>query len=84
MALCGLRLLTPDLDPFQADFRSGFGMETALVSLLDDLHQGPEGRSATLLILLEHSVVFDTIDHGVLLGWLAMLGALFCSGFTPA
>ena len=57
---------TDFLDPFQSGFRLGFGTETALVALYDDL----AGRET----LLDFSVAFSTIDHGVLLDRLAGLG----------
>ena len=62
------------LDPFQSGFRPGFGTETALVALYDDLCRERDRGSVTLLILLDLSVAFNTIDHGVLLDRLAGLG----------
>ena len=65
---------TDFLDPFQSGFRPGFGTETALVALFDDLCQERDRGSVTLLILLDLSAAFDTISHGVLLDRLAGLG----------
>lgn len=65
---------TDYLDPFQFGFRPGFGTETALVVLVDDLRQEIDEGSASLLILLDLSAAFDTIGHDILLGCLTELG----------
>uniref|UniRef100_A0A8D2J284 Reverse transcriptase domain-containing protein n=1 Tax=Varanus komodoensis TaxID=61221 RepID=A0A8D2J284_VARKO len=64
---------TDYLDPFQSGFRPGYGTESALVALYDDLCWEDRG-SASLLVLLDLSAAFDTIDHGILLDRLAGLG----------
>ena len=64
---------TDFLDPFQSGFRPGFGTETALVALYDDLCRERDRGSVTLLILLDLSAAFNAIDHGVLLDRLAGL-----------
>lgn len=42
----------------------------ALVALLDDFWQEQGRDSASVLVLLDISVTFDTINHGILLEWL--------------
>ncbi|KAF7248770.1 Transcription elongation factor A protein 2 [Varanus komodoensis] len=55
-------------------FRPGYGTESALVALYDDLCREKDRRSASLLVLLDLSAAFDTIDHDILLDRLAGLG----------
>ncbi|XP_058023847.1 uncharacterized protein LOC131190529, partial [Ahaetulla prasina] len=62
------------LDPFQSGFRPGYSMETALVALVDDLWRARDKGYFSALVLLDLSVAFDTIDHGILLSRLGSLG----------
>ncbi|KAF7244371.1 putative RNA-directed DNA polymerase from transposon BS [Varanus komodoensis] len=65
---------TDYLDPFQSGFRPGYGTVSALVALYDDLCRERDRGSASLLVLLDLSEAFNTIDHGILLDRLAGLG----------
>ena len=62
------------LDQFQSGFRFGCGTEIALVSLLDDLRQELDRGSVSLLVLLDLSAAFNTINHGILPGHLSGMG----------
>uniref|UniRef100_A0A803SUT5 Reverse transcriptase domain-containing protein n=1 Tax=Anolis carolinensis TaxID=28377 RepID=A0A803SUT5_ANOCA len=62
------------LDQSQSGFRPGFSTETALVALVDDLRRELDRGSVTLLVLLDISAAFDTIDHGILLERLSGMG----------
>lgn len=62
------------LDPFQLGFRTGHGMEMALVRLFNDFWDGWNMDTVSIIPLLDLSVTFDTelihkdtIDHDILL-----------------
>uniref|UniRef100_A0A8D2J6W7 Reverse transcriptase domain-containing protein n=1 Tax=Varanus komodoensis TaxID=61221 RepID=A0A8D2J6W7_VARKO len=65
---------TDYLDPFQSGFRPGYGTESALVALYDDLCRERDRGNSSMLVLLDLSAAFNTIDHGILLDRLAGLG----------
>ncbi|KAF7240862.1 Receptor-type tyrosine-protein phosphatase T [Varanus komodoensis] len=65
---------TDYLDPFQSGLRPGYGTESALVALYDDLCREKDRGSVSLLVLLDLLAAFDTIDHGILLDRPAGLG----------
>ncbi|KAF7239030.1 Potassium voltage-gated channel subfamily H member 6 [Varanus komodoensis] len=65
---------TDYLDPFQSSFRPGNGTEPALVALYDDLCRERDRGSVSLLVLLDLSAAFNSINHGILLERLVGLG----------
>ena len=56
--------LFPDL---QSAYRQGHSTETALLKIFSDILDAADSAQVTLLGLLDLSVDFDTVDHGILL-----------------
>lgn len=60
-------LLTPDQmiswKKFQSGFRAGHCTEIALLKVLNDLLLAVDSDMSTVLIMLDVSATFDTIDH---------------------
>ena len=52
---------------FQSAYRPGHSTETALLRVHNDLVQHVEQGNCAMLILLDLSAAFDTIDQGILL-----------------
>ena len=55
---------------YQSAYKSGHSMETALLSIENDIHLLLSHGEATALVLLDLSAAFDTIDHSTLLSCL--------------
>ena len=61
-------------DPHQSAYRKYHSCETALVAVVDVAYTAMDSGMVTLLVLLDLSAAFDTVDHILLLKQLGSLG----------
>ena len=61
-------------DPNQSAYKKFFGCHTALLKITDDILDAIDDSELTLLILLDFSKAFDTINHRLLLEKLSIIG----------
>ena len=52
---------------YQSAYRENYSCETALIKIVGDILWSMENDEATALMVLDLLVVFDTIDHEILL-----------------
>jgi hypothetical protein len=79
-------LSSPNFNSYQSAYRTKHSTETALLLTLDKIYHSSDTGQSTILVSLDFSAAFDTIDHTALLNRLETnLGslALYCPGFSP-
>lgn len=62
------------MDNMQSGFKKGHSTETAMLSVMEDLRLTKADSKSSVLILLELSAAFDTVNHQILLSTLEWLG----------
>ena len=62
------------LDPHQSGFKAGHSTETALLAVSEQIHTARTASLSSVLILLDLSAAFDTVNHQILISSLQDLG----------
>ncbi|XP_073804016.1 uncharacterized protein isoform X1 [Danio rerio] len=68
------------LDNFQSGFRAHHSTESALIKIINDIRLNTDSGKITVLVLLDLSAAFDTVDHSILLdrleNWVGLSGTV--------
>ena len=63
-------------NPFQSAYRAGHSTETVLLRIVNDILSALDNDNISVLLLLDLSAAFDTIDHQILLSRLNSVSGL--------
>ncbi|KAK3512363.1 hypothetical protein QTP70_006293 [Hemibagrus guttatus] len=61
-------------DPNQSGFKAAHSTETALLAVTEKLHAARSAKLSSVLILLDLSAAFDTVNHKTFLSTLRSVG----------
>src|SRR3984957_7247468 len=61
-------------EAFQSSYQPHHSTETALLRVQNDILTGIDKKEVTLLVLLDLSAAFDTVDHTILLNRMQKIG----------
>ncbi|KAK1788535.1 hypothetical protein P4O66_016958, partial [Electrophorus voltai] len=61
-------------EPNQSGYKPAHSTETALIAVTEKLHAAKAAKQSSVLILLDFSAAFDTVNHNILLSVLSRLG----------
>lgn len=62
------------ISQYQSGFRTGYSCETALLEVTDNIFSSLDENKFVLLVLLDFSKAFDTVNHEILLAILQHIG----------
>ena len=70
-------------NPFQSAYRAGHSTETVLLHIVNDILSALDSDNISVLLLLDLSAAFDTIDHQILLSRLNSVFGIHAVYCTP-
>ena len=71
-------LASPCFARLQSAYRCGHSTETALLHVMNSVYAAADNKEATILVSLDISAAFDTINHEVLISRLANREPVWC------
>ena len=63
---------SPNFNPLQFAYRPLPSTETSLLLTLNNIFTASDSGKPTVLVALDHSAAFDTIEHGILCDYVVM------------